>query len=488
MFPDLPNTHAALVLLLTLAALVLFSRDRLPLETSSLLILVLLSVGLTLFPFHGPAGELEPASLFSGFGHEALVAVCALMMAGQGLVRTGALEPAGRLLARLWASTPRLSMLLTLLLGGILSAFLNNTPIVVLLLPILVSVALRTGASPSSLLMPMGFATLVGGMATTIGTSTNLLVVSVASDLGLAPIGMFDFLLPAALAGSLGLLYLWLLAPRLLPERQPPMSDASPRIFSAQLSVPEEGPRAGTTLADLIQATDGALRVERILRGGDTFLVPIPDVRLRPGDRLLVSDTPHNLKEFEEVLGLVLFSGDDPVDEAHPLQASDQQIAEVVVIQGSAVTGVSLRRARFIERYSLAVLAVHRQGRALWRGGRELADIALQIGDVLLVQGSQEQISALKRDPGLLVLDATSDLPHTEKAPLALAIMGLTVGLAAFAVLPIAISATLGVLAMLLTGCLSWRDATQALSVPIILIVVASLALGSALHQTGATD
>jgi len=487
-FPDLPNFHALSVLLLTGFALVLFSRDRIPLETSSLMILVILTLGLTLFPFESRKSALHAVDLFSGFGHQALVAVCALMVAGQGLVRTGALEPLGRVLSRLWGRWPRLSLLLTLFLAAVLSAFVNNTPIVVLLLPILVSVALRTGRSPSSVLMPMGLATLLGGMGTTIGTSTNLLVVSVAADMGLREIGMFDFLLPAAIAGTLGIFYLWAVAPLMLPIRETPMSNVSPRIFSAELSIAEDNPLVGETLANAIKRTDGELKVERVRRGSNTFLLPIPDVILKAGDRLLVNDTPQRLKELEQVLGTALYSDEHLVDEEHPLQAKDQQIAEVVVVRGSSVSGVSLRRARFVQRYNLAVLALHRQGRAIWPGGgNELADILLRVSDVLLVQGSKTQIAALKKDSNMLVLDATTDLPHTAKAPLALAIMAMIVLLAALGILPIAISAVFGALMLIVTRCITWRDATSALSAQVILIVVASLALGSALLETGGT-
>ncbi len=195
--PPLPDQHALAVLLLTVVALFLFTRERVPLETSSLVVLVLLTLGFEWFPYHDGTQTLHTVDFFSGFGHEALVAVCGLMIVGHGLVRTGALEPIGRMLARLWSHSPQLSLLLTLILAGLLSAFVNNTPVVVLLLPILVSVSLRTGTSASGILMPMGLSTLVGGMATTIGTSTNLLVVSVAADLGLRRFGMFDFFVPA---------------------------------------------------------------------------------------------------------------------------------------------------------------------------------------------------------------------------------------------------------------------------------------------------
>ena len=204
------NPHALAVLLLTLFALILFTRERIPLQTSSLVVLCLLAGGFALYPYQLADGNtLNPESFFRGFGHEALVAVCALMIIGSGLVKTGALEPIGNLLARSWRTSPHLSFLATLILTGILSAFINNTPIVVLLIPILVSVALKTKSSPSSLLMPMGFASLLGGMSTSIGTSTNLLVVSVAEQQGMGRIGMFDFFLPASIVGLVGVAYWW---------------------------------------------------------------------------------------------------------------------------------------------------------------------------------------------------------------------------------------------------------------------------------------
>ncbi|MBT8345086.1 MAG: hypothetical protein KJO28_02195, partial [Desulfofustis sp.] len=160
--PAPPNTHALAVLLLTVVALILFTRDRIPLETSSLLVLVLLAVGFEIFPFDGGEAELHAVDFFHGFGHEALIAVCALMIAGQGIVRTGALEPVGRAMARLWKISPGITFLITLLLAAFISAFINNVPVVVLFLPILITVSVRTGMPASSVLMPMGFSTLLG--------------------------------------------------------------------------------------------------------------------------------------------------------------------------------------------------------------------------------------------------------------------------------------------------------------------------------------
>lgn len=485
----MPEPHTLAVLLLTVVALILFTRENIAIETSSLFILTILAAGFTIFPYTTRSGEpLMATDFFHGFGHEALVAVCALMIAGQALVRTGALEPIGRSLGRMWRSSPALSMLLTLLAGAFISAFVNNVPIVVLLLPILVSVSLRTGSPASGMLMPMGFATLVGGMSTTIGTSTNLLVVSVAADLGLQKFNMFDFFLPAAIAATIAIVYLWQIAPRLLPVRQTTLADTSPRIFSAQLAITEDGFANGKTLADVIEKTAGTMVVSRILRGEGTSIIPLPDAMILEGDRLIVSDTPERLKEFEGQIGATLYTGNDPVDSDHPLTAEDQQIAEIVVVQGSPLLGTTLSRSHFADQYQLAALAVHRAGRTLERFREKISHMRLQSSDVLLVQGHRDQIAKIKREGELLVLDATADLPHTDKAWVALVIMAGIIGLAALGIMPIAISASLGVLFMLITGCISWRDASMALSTQVIMIVVASLALGTALLQTGGAD
>jgi di/tricarboxylate transporter len=484
--PPLPEPHALALLALTLVALFLFTRERIPLETSSLAVLVLLTVGFELFPYHDDAGPLHTVDFFSGFGHEALVAVCGLMIIGHGLVRTGALEPVGRLLARMWSHSPQLSLLMTLLLAGLLSAFVNNTPIVVLLLPILVSVSLRAGTSASGILMPMGLSTLVGGMSTTIGTSTNLLVVGVAADLGLRRFDMFDFFVPAIIAGSVGILYLWLIAPRILPQREAAMTDTSPRIFTAQLNIVEDSYADGRTLAELRKKTGDSMRVQRIQRGG-SVLLPLPDIVIQAGDQLFLEDTPVQLKEYEQVLGAMLYSGDSAVDEDHPLEAQDQQLAEIVVVQGSPLVNRTLNRSRFTDHYQLATLALNKAGSTVHTLRENIGDIRLSVGDILLVQGAREQLASIKRDGELLVLDATADLPFTDKAPIALLIMAMVIVSAAIGLLPIAVSAVTGALLMLLTRALAWRDVSNALSTSVIMIVVVSLALGLALTRTGAT-
>jgi len=483
------DAHGIAVLLLTVVALFLFTRDRIPLESSSLAILIVLVTGFTIFPYERNGEQLlRTVDFFAGFGNEALIAICALMMVGKALETTGALQPLANIVGRAWSTMPVVALLTTLVLGAVLSAFMNNTPIVVLLMPILVGASLRSKFSVSGVMMPMGLGTIIGGMSTTIGTSTNLLVVGISQDMGLKTFSMFEFVLPAAIVGGAGILFLWLIAPRLLPDRTPPMADTSPRIFNSQLNVKEGGFADGKTLSEVLAKTDGNMRVDKIQRSDSLFLAKLPSVKLQPGDRLFVKDTPDNLKHYESILGATLYNISDdehPIDEDTPLKAEGQQLAEVVVTRGSPLHLRTLTAARFSASYGLLPLALHRARAPSSQVTGDITMIRLRAGDVLLVQGSRESIEGLKDAGSMLVLDGTTDLPHTHKAKRALAIMGLVILAAATGALPISVSALAGLGLMLATNCLTWRDAAAALSVPVVMIIVTSLALGNALMQTG---
>lgn len=488
------NSHATAVLLLTVLALFLFTRESIALETSSLFVLVVLAAGFELFPYTHDGQTLHAIDFFSGFGHEALVAVTALMVIGHSLARTGALEPVGRMLARFWEVSPQLSFLMTLIVGATLSAFVNNVPIVILLLPILTSVSLKTGTPSSKILMPMGFATLIGGMGTTIGTSTNLLVVSVAVSMGMDAFSMFEFMGPVVITSTLAIAYLWLVAPRMLPVRESDLGDSSPRVFSASLSVNAEGFAVGKTVSECLDKTDGEMSIEFVIRAGSNiYAAPHGNLKLQEGDKLLVKDRPDKLKVFEKLLDADLYSSGSKedgskVDKEHPLEAGGQQIAEVVVTQSSPLIDRTLANMGFADRYQLVTLALHRAGSSSRKLMSDKANTVLKIGDVLLVQGASEKITELKKDSRILVLDGTSDLPYSDKAPLALAIMVAVVTASAAGLLPIAISSVCGVLLITLTGCLGWRDVGEAVNTQIILIVAASLALGLAMLETGGAD
>jgi di/tricarboxylate transporter len=475
--PTIPNAHALALLLVTVGALYFFAQDRYRLELTSLGLIVLLAVGFSLFPFEG----IDPGGLFFGMGHEALLSVCALMVVGRGIVVTGALEPVGRVLGRMWAHAPFLSLLATLIVGAVLSAFVNNTPIVVLLLPILISACLRANASATRVLMPMGFATLVGGMATTIGTSTNLLVVAVAEDLGLEEFGMFDFAAPAAIAGVVAIAYLWLIAPRMLPERNIELDHSSPRRFDARITLTGKSTVVGMTVAEAQAQAGEGMAVIRIRRG-DLMIYPGPDEILQAGDRLRVRDTSANLTAFAQAMKATLRR-----EHVGNTLSGTEAVAEVAVVPGSKLDQRNLRTTSFPEDYELAVLGLHRRGRNIWSPHDEIHDVRLMQGDVLLVQGPRNQIRRLKQSPEFLVLDATMELPRTHKAGLALAIMAGVVVLSATGIMHIAASASLGALLMLVTRCMRIDAAIRAISPSVFFVVAASLALGHALVQTGAT-
>lgn len=483
-----PNEHGIAVLILTGIALVLFTRDKIPLETSCLIVLIALVSGFQFFPYQINEIPLNPIEFFAGFGNEALITICALMIIGKGIEITGALQPLASLVSNTWSTRPLLALFVTLIAAAILSAFMNNTPIVILLMPILVGVSLRVKFPISKVLLPMGFATIIGGMSTTIGTSTNLLIVGIAQDMNVHNFSLFDFMLPVVIVGSVGVLFLWLIAPKLLPMRTPLMPDTSPRVFSGQLHVTEDSFAAGQSLSEVLAKTNNEMRIEKIQRGDNLFLAKFPEVTLFPGDRLFVKDTPENLKHYEQELGATLYNITDnehPIETEAQLNAEGQQLAEVVVTRGSPLHLRSLSAIGFTSLYGLMPLAIHRARLSSSKVTADLTTIRLRAGDVLLVQGNSESIENLKSNGSMLVLDGTKDLPHPHKAKRAVTIMAFVILAAALGFMPISVSAIIGVGMMLMSRCLTWRDAFGSLSARIIMIVVVSLALGKALVITG---
>jgi di/tricarboxylate transporter len=217
-------------------------------------------------------------------------------------------------------------------------------------------------------------------------------------------------------------------------------------------------------------------------------IVPLPDVRLRVGDRLTTSDSHDNLREFARQLGGTLFSGDHEVDEAHPLTSQGDTVAEVAITPASTLRGVAIGEAQLLQQHGLRLLAFNRLEGMESRESSGLDDIELRTGDVLLVQSSRESLLTLKASNDFLVLDGSTILPDTRKAPVALLTIVGVVALAAAEIVPIEISAVLGCLVLITTGCLNWRQAMAALSTQVVLIIVSSLAMGAALLKTGGAD
>ena len=478
--PEFPGTHALMVMLLTVFALYLFTRDRIPLETAGMGVLLLLVLGFEFWPLERPDVELASTDFFRNLGHEALITIIALLVVGKGLETTGALRPVALFFTRLWSRYPVLAALLTLLGSAAFSAFLNNTPVVVMLLPVLTAAALHAHQVPSRILLPMGFATLIGGMSTVIGTSTNLLVAGIAVDLGLERLGMFSFTLPVLLVGSVGLVFLWLLAPRLLPERKLPLQTAS-RLYASTLRIRPGGFADSKTVAEIRVRTNHKLQITRIVRGNKVFVTRLDPIRVKAGDCLFVRDTMERLSEYEDTLGASLPRGESPFSD------EPQQIAELVVTRGSPLDKRSVSAAHLDEIYGISALAIHRPG-AREAPTHDLLNARLSTGDVLLVQATRADIRRLSTESSMLVLGRVVELPRAGRARAAVAIMAAVIIPPAFGWVSIVITSVTGVGLMIAAKCLSWRNVRDAFNVPLTIIIVASLSLGQALIETGAAD
>lgn len=485
-----PDAHGIAVVILIVTALYLFTRDRLPLESSSLAVIIVLIAGFHLFPYEDNGVLVTPAQFLLGFGNEALITICSLIVIGKALETTGALQPVARFVGNLWLKRPKVALLFMLVAVFVLSAFVNDTPIVVLMIPILVGIALRTKLPASGFMLPMGLATIMGGMSTTIGTSTNLLVVGITRDLGVADIEMFDITLPALMVGGVGLIFIWLFVPRLLPDRTMPMTGTRPRLFDAQLTVREDGFAAGKSLKEVLERTDHEMRVEQIRRGDSLLVARLPSASLQPGDRLIVRDTPDNLKQFERSIGATLHEvsdGMETVDAEKLPGEGDQHLAEIVITRDSVLHHRTLSEVSFASSYGLAPLAVH-SARA--RGSKEAdpGSERFHAGDVVLVQGTRSALDTAKNDMKLLIADGTIELPRAHRAKRALFVLFLVIGVAAAGLLPISISALIGVGVLIALGCISWANVGRSLPIAVIMLIVASLAMGKALIVTGMAE
>ena len=470
-----PSLHAIAAIALAVAMFAAFASGRARVEIISLLTIGAIGLGLYFFPLPGAAPADGLALAFGGFGHHALVTICALMVLGRGLVVTGALDPAARTLAKVWRVNRHLGMLVTLSLALCMSMVINDTPVLVLLLPILVELARKGGMPASRTLIPVNSAILIGGMATTIGTSTNLLVVSIATDLGMAPIPVFHFTGLVLAAALVALPYIWLVMPRLLPDNS---QAASPdhRRFSASLRPAEGSPAMGLTQAEITALLPPDVRFDSPLAGV-----------LVQGMRLNLSGPEEALEEAARKLRARLAPGWllDRLRYEAGQTGEDLAHIEMTVAPDSRLIGLTLQGAGL---EGVAVLGVHQARRMFHDYRPRHAEAPLQEGDLLLVMATVAQAQAFAQRDGLLVLEGWRERPRSAKALLALAIMMASVGVASLGLLPIAISALAGAVAMFVTGCVRFERVGRALSAQVIVLVAASIALGQLVLVTGAAD
>lgn len=478
--------HGVLMLVFTLAVFAAFVSDRLQIGTVCLAVLILLPALFFVFPMPG----VEPYRFFGGFGHPALVAICSLMILGRSLLLTGALDPAARQLAWLVARAPWLALLLVLVGAAAMSGFVNDTPLVVLLIPLLTAALLRAGRAPAFMLMPMNHAVLIGGMATTIGTSTNVIVVALAAGLGVPAFGMFDFYPIVAMAALPALAYLWLVAPWLLSDVAPAQPVQAQPVFDAELRVLQGSPLDGATVRTALRRLGERILLRQVRRADGTLTAPLPALVLRAGDRLVVRDTVEHLKEAESRLGAPLHDLDAAAAAGDGSLPLDLVAAQLVVTPQSPLVGRTVRGERLQEKYQLTLIGLRKARDAAEAPPAldHLADTRVEPGDVLLLQGHADAVRMLQSDGVALMLDERLALPRRRKSPLALLTLAGVVLAAGVGGVPIALAAMVGVLALLVTRTLAWQEVGSSLSVNVVLLVAASLALGDALGVTGGTS
>ena len=473
-----------LTLAVALATLALFVWNRLRVDVVALLAMAALMV----------LGVVTPTQGISGFANEATITVAAMLALSAGLLRTGAIDDLGLWMHRA-AGGRELRLLLVLLVIVIpVSALINNTAAVAVLLPVVMGVARSMNVAPSKVLMPLSFAGQMGGTLTLVGTSTNLLVAGLILDLGMDRIRIFDITAPAAILTLAGVAYLLTVGRWLTPVRKAgeDLVDAYQlRAYLASFRVLENSPLAGTTLAESRLGEREGILVVGIVRGGTTIRRVGGATRVEAGDELLVEGSVSNMARFVDQEGLEVITT-DPEWEFDPGEADadseedgeDRILAELLVRPGSFPENRPLARLGVRSRWGITVLGLQRRGRPL---RKRLLRTPLRAGDVLLVEGGSSELRGVHQSGDFSLLGSV-DVParRRERRGLAVAILAAVVLAPAVGLVPIVVSSVVGVAVMFLTGCLTPEEAYEEMDWMVIVLLGAILPLGIAMQETGA--
>lgn len=497
------------VLFMTGWAAYAFVREKQPIEIVSVTLLTILLVYGQLFPVLDANGKnrLDAMSLLAGFANPALVAVLGLLVMGQGIIQTGALTPVTRMFMasnKTWALVS-ITGIFALVMG--LSAFMNNTPLVILAIPLMQVLANSAGIVESRILMPLSFAAILGGMMTLVGSSTNMLVSSALIEMGYEPLSFFQFTQAGIIFALVGFVYVLVILPRLLPDRSSLTQQlvGKEKEFVAEIDVAQDSKLVGMECVEGRFPKLQDLNVRLIQRSGHLILPPFEGYQIEAGDILIVAATRDSLTNIlSQNPGFLLSEEEEKIMEPQKKQDEDKDgedgepeksgdaevkvaetriLAEVMITPGSRLVDMSLDHVGFHRQFGVIVLGIQRRARVV---RRRLGRIRLESGDVLLMAGSRASVDALRHNQDLIVLSGSKrELPILKKAPVAGVIMLGTIALAALSILSIPVAAIAGSLLMISTGCLNIRQATRAIDRKIFLLVGSMLSLGTALQATG---
>ena len=430
-------------------------------------------------------GVLQPAEAMAGFGSPALITLMGLFAIAAALFRSGALDRLRALIGSDAVRSPRRMIALMVAAVGPVSAVVPNTPIVASLLPVIEGWCQRRRISPSKVLLPLSFATVLGGTLTLLGSSVNLLASEVSSKLGYGQFGLFSFTPIGIGVWLVGGLVMLLLADRLLPDRgsndDDLMADLSGSGYLTEVEIPPASELIGRSLHASRLQRRFDVDVLELHRGNERFLPPLADRTLALGDRLLLRCSREDLLRLQQDHTVVL--APTPEEPVTPDQQNNQRMVEVLLPSGSTLAGDCLRDLRFRQRYNATVLAL-RRGNAVLR--ERLGRVQLRDGDVLLLQGPKDAIRGLQASNDLVVLEQLEkDLPTVSRKRVALLIGALVILLPALEIMPLVASVLLGTVAMVATGCLRAGELQRAIRLDVILLLGSLASFSVALEKTG---
>jgi len=466
-----------LLLFIIGVALVLFSLERLPADVLALGILLTLIL----------TGLLPSERAFAGFGSDAVVMIFGLLTLTAALVRTGVVDMAGRTIMRLTGDDPNRLLLVIMVTAATLSAFISNTATAALFVPITLSLARRMRISASKLLMPLAFSSILASSVTLVSSSTNIVISGLMTGYDMRPLGMFELTLVGIPIAAAGLVYMFAVGHRLIPERGNPdeLTQAfGIRPYLAEIVILPDSPLIGKTLDESGLGRDMDLTVLRVARAKNRFLAPKAGLCLEENDELLVKGQHSEILKIRDVVGIGI-KADVKLSDPR-LQTEDMGLVEVILLPRSPLLGRTLESSRFRQSYGLQVLGINRRGKSIYR---KLSQTALRIGDQLLIQGHRTNIATLDQDNVFHIIGAIDEQrPNLKRARIAIAIFAGVLGLAALNLLSLPVAVLVGILVAFVTRCITPAEAYREVEWKAVMVIGSMLALGSAMEYTGAAE
>ncbi len=464
-----------IVLAVLLLAIVLFVTEKLRVDMVALLVMALLLL----------SGVISPIEGLAGFSNAATITVASMFILSAGLFKTGAVSFLGTFVSMVFKNGFWIGIFSVMVVVALLSAFINNTPVIAIFLPILLGVARDTGFSASKILIPVSFASMFGGVCTLIGTSTNILVSSIAEKNGLRAFTMFEFAPLGLIMFAVGTVYLLAIGIRLIPERRGSgdlLEEFAMNEYLTEIVILPESDVVDKRIRDAKLFTENDISIVKIQRGDREISLPFASQILRADDMLLIRCNIDKIRLLQVQPGIQLKPRAKWGDES--LSSEDYRLLEVVVDPSSRLVGSTLQKSLFRERYGATVLAIRHKGRLLHE---KLSDTEISAGDVLLVELRVDRLNSFKSSGDFII---TSEMETTEfrrnKAMIAVSIVASVVFFATMNVAPIVVTALLGAIALILTGCISLEEAYEAIEWKIIFLLAGVLSLGAALEVSGA--